>query len=171
MTNGTTSDWTNERVELLLEEHAKGTVASKIAKILGGVSRNAVIGKLHRLGYCNPRSASFSVSNERRSQNVARYMKGRQSVRRHRSPQVKIAVEQPALEIVPKTLVSVLDLEPHACKWPYTTPEGKQRFGCACKRAPGLPYCEMHAARAYRVPEPRKPDPEPRQPIRRREFA
>ncbi len=45
--------WTEERVELLKKMWAEGQSASQIAKALGGVTRNAVIGKVHRLGLSN----------------------------------------------------------------------------------------------------------------------
>jgi GcrA cell cycle regulator len=45
--------WTDERVEKLKELWGDGMSASQIAKILGGVTRNAVIGKVHRLGLSN----------------------------------------------------------------------------------------------------------------------
>jgi len=45
--------WTDERVELLKRMWAEGQSASQIAKELGGVTRNAVIGKVHRLGLSN----------------------------------------------------------------------------------------------------------------------
>ncbi|HUF86830.1 MAG TPA: GcrA family cell cycle regulator, partial [Thermohalobaculum sp.] len=49
--------WTDERVEKLKELWAEGVSASQIAKTLGGVTRNAVIGKVHRLGLSNRASA------------------------------------------------------------------------------------------------------------------
>ena len=45
--------WTDERVELLTKMWGEGQSASQIAKELGGVTRNAVIGKVHRLGLSN----------------------------------------------------------------------------------------------------------------------
>ena len=45
--------WTDERVELLKKMWTEGQSASQIAKELGGVTRNAVIGKVHRLGLSN----------------------------------------------------------------------------------------------------------------------
>ena len=45
--------WTDERVETLKKMWGEGQSASQIAKELGGVTRNAVIGKVHRLGLSN----------------------------------------------------------------------------------------------------------------------
>ncbi len=50
--------WTDERVELLKKMWGEGQSASQIAKELGGVTRNAVIGKVHRLGLSNRATAS-----------------------------------------------------------------------------------------------------------------
>ena len=63
---GVTMGWTDERVELLKKLWQDGLSASQIAKQLGGVTRNAVIGKVHRLGLSGratpskPRSCSIS---------------------------------------------------------------------------------------------------------------
>ena len=54
--------WTDERVELLKKMWGEGQSASQIAKELGGVTRNAVIGKVHRLGLSNRAGAGASKS-------------------------------------------------------------------------------------------------------------
>lgn len=54
--------WTDERVELLKKMWAEGQSASQIAKELGGVTRNAVIGKVHRLGLSNRSSGAAPES-------------------------------------------------------------------------------------------------------------
>ena len=54
--------WTDERVEILTKMWAEGNSASQIAKELGGVTRNAVIGKVHRLGLSNIRLLFPSVN-------------------------------------------------------------------------------------------------------------
>ena len=52
--------WTDERVEVLKKLWGEGQSASQIAKELGGVTRNAVIGKVHRLGLSNRATSSSS---------------------------------------------------------------------------------------------------------------
>ena len=54
--------WTDERVELLKKMWGEGQSASQIAKELGGVTRNAVIGKVHRLGLSNRASSGGNSS-------------------------------------------------------------------------------------------------------------
>ena len=56
--------WTDERVELLKKMWGEGQSASQIAKELGGVTRNAVIGKVHRLGLSNRNSTGAAKSAE-----------------------------------------------------------------------------------------------------------
>ena len=59
--------WTDERVETLKKMWAEGQSASQIAKELGGVTRNAVIGKVHRLGLSDRKSTRLNSSHSRRS--------------------------------------------------------------------------------------------------------
>ena len=54
--------WTDERVELLKKMWSEGQSASQIAKELGGVTRNAVIGKVHRLGLSNRASGGGAAA-------------------------------------------------------------------------------------------------------------
>ena len=56
--------WTDERVEILTKMWAEGNSASQIAKELGGVTRNAVIGKVHRLGLSNRATTSTANKSE-----------------------------------------------------------------------------------------------------------
>ena len=56
--------WTDERVELLKKMWGEGQSASQIAKELGGVTRNAVIGKVHRLGLSNRAGTTSSSSSD-----------------------------------------------------------------------------------------------------------
>jgi GcrA cell cycle regulator len=65
--------WTDERVELLKKMWNEGQSASQIAKELGGVTRNAVIGKVHRLGLSNRTGAAA----RRQAEAQARPSRGR----------------------------------------------------------------------------------------------
>ena len=62
--------WTDERVETLKKMWSEGQSASQIAKELGGVTRNAVIGKVHRLGLSN-RAGSSAPAPEKKPAKVA----------------------------------------------------------------------------------------------------
>ncbi len=63
--------WTDERVELLKKMWGEGQSASQIAKELGGVTRNAVIGKVHRLGLSNRASGSTPTKPEPKAKTAA----------------------------------------------------------------------------------------------------
>ncbi|CUH82978.1 GcrA family cell cycle regulator [Thalassovita mediterranea] len=63
--------WTDERVELLKKMWGEGQSASQIAKELGGVTRNAVIGKVHRLGLSN-RATSASAADASKTEAKAK---------------------------------------------------------------------------------------------------
>jgi len=57
--------WTDEKVAILKELWGKGKTASQIAEIIGGISRNAVIGKAHRLNLSAKIKQRVSASNQK----------------------------------------------------------------------------------------------------------
>ncbi|MFQ5534447.1 MAG: GcrA family cell cycle regulator [Sphingomonadales bacterium] len=125
--------WTDERIETLKKLWTDGKTASQIAAELGdGVSRNAVIGKAHRLGLASrPSPLKTDGANPR--------------------PTVKKAA-------VAKTTrkVTLLDLTERKCKWPIGHPGEADFHFCGEKSTPGQPYCPPHAAEAYQAPAPRR---------------
>ena len=113
----------------------RGKTASQIAAILGGVTRNAVIGKAHRLSL------------------AARVSPLQQNNVKKRSVATPAAAAAKA-DTAAKGLVSMMDLTPRACCFPIGDPK-KPGFGfCGKPSALGLPYCETHAKIAYQ-PAPR----------------
>ena len=147
--------WTDERVETLKELWASGQSGNQIARKLGGVSRNAVIGKIHRLGLSHR-----TVANRDRPPKKRR--KSRRPARTIYSPKHNIRsadfsagppLAQPmdTTDIDPPTdkLVALFDLNDHICCWPVGHP-GDEGFGfCGRGRERGS-YCEAHAQIAYR---------------------
>ena len=154
--------WTDERVELLKRLWAEGLSASQIARELGGVTRNAVIGKVHRLGLhaSAPRTrarvmrqAAPRAPRSRRAFNPGDI--GRAAVPRplfsERAPAV--VVEDPH----PGGAVTFDELQPHHCRWPFGDPRSGLRYCGAAKIActdPTLPlppwYCGVHFGRSAR---------------------
>lgn len=141
--------WTDERVEVLRKLWLEGLSASQIAKQLGGgVTRNAVIGKVHRLGMSGRSSPSQPV---RTPTQVAPRL-------RPANPPEKAAgrpAETPPAAPPPARFVAeaagsatVLTLGAHMCKWPIGDPSSSEFSFCG-RRASEGPYCVEHAQVAY----------------------
>ncbi|MCC6598788.1 MAG: gcrA cell cycle regulator family protein [Alphaproteobacteria bacterium] len=130
--------WTDERVALLKRLWCEGKTAAEIAKELGDVSRNAVIGKAHRLKLSN---------------RVSPIQQNKKPVTPANKPQVQAAVPK-----TPKTPaqdnrqgIPLIDLKPHECRWPIGDPK-EAGFGfCSGAALVGLPYCSEHAKLAYQA--------------------
>lgn len=128
--------WTDERVERLKRLWADGYSASIVAMMLGDVTRNAVIGKVHRLELPprGPRARQPRPPRRMREKSPPKFAK---------APVVpRIAVKLTAPE--PKML-QVAELRSNHCRWPVGDPR-KPGFGfCGEKVAPGSqPYCAYH---------------------------
>lgn len=146
--------WTDERIEKLKELDRQGLSASMIAEQLRGVSRNAVIGKLHRLRltkrtYC-PKSPIFGKPPRpkfQRKEPATRTLFFGQPV-----PKIKLEpLPPPELQATDVGRVAFDDLEPHHCRYPIGN--GPDLRFCGDSKFPGLPYCEHHARRCYRPME------------------
>ncbi|WP_371348742.1 GcrA family cell cycle regulator [Ancylobacter sp. IITR112] len=153
-------NWTDERVELLKKLWSEGLSASQIAAELGGVTRNAVIGKVHRLGLSGRAKAPAAPAPRPRkprpapAAQVARPMVQGNTV----LAPVMAPVAEPEPEVVPDAVAKVipmgerctiLDLTEFTCRWPVGDP-GKGDFHyCGSRSKTGLPYCAYHARIAY----------------------
>ena len=155
-------NWTEERTVQLEALWGEGLSASQIARKIGGVTRNAVIGKVHRLGLSGrakdaradlgkttgPRpirpareGAACLVLHDAASEAVRRPAPGTQaeSAGSALSPCQTEADER-------KT---ILELTERTCKWPVGDPSGEDFYFCGRSPSAGLPYCERHARVAY----------------------
>ena len=132
--------WTDDRVEQLKSLWTEGLSASQIARVLGGVTRNAVIGKVHRLGLAG--RATPTRSDRPRIPSAPRL-----NVRPH-------IPEPPVVEEEPVTLddgnhATVLTINDRMCRWPIGDPSENAFHFCGRKPKSGSPYCEAHARKAY----------------------
>ena len=151
--------WTDERVELLKKLWADGLSASQIASQLGGVTRNAVIGKVHRLNLSGRAKPASSAARPRKARPTTphRPSGGRSVVRQHgaedpRPPGAAAAWSQVPIEdlVVPISLnVSLLALNDQMCKWPIGDPGAEGFHFCGHRNFNSLPYCEYHSRLAY----------------------
>jgi GcrA cell cycle regulator len=141
LARGAANGWTDERVETLKRLWRDGLSAAQVAKALGGVTRNAVIGKVHRLGLSGSRSAA-----NRRPRSA--------KVRPARLPRGRTIAASPAEAETarfeePAGLARRLeDLCIRACKWPIGDPKAEDFAFCGRDAEDG-PYCVVHRRRAY----------------------
>lgn len=144
--------WTEDRVEVLTKLWAEGLSASQIAKQLGGVTRNAVIGKVHRLGL------SGRAKPSRPSVRTAKPAKPKVRVasvpRVPKAPAVAEVAPPPPPPVEAKPLpngeyATILTIRDHMCKWPIGDPSSSEFRFCGRKIKAGEPYCEAHCSVAY----------------------
>ncbi len=151
--------WTDERVELLKKLWAEGLSASQIAGRLGGVTRNAVIGKVHRLGLSGRATSSRSSSPRPRRTHVPRQHRTSSLMFGTRGnvalkPQFE-AEEEPMPAPLEELVIplaeraSILTLKEPMCRWPIGDPGEPDFHFCGRKKFGSLPYCEHHARMAY----------------------
>jgi GcrA cell cycle regulator len=154
--------WTDERVETLKKLWSDGLSASQIAGVLGGITRNAVIGKVHRLGLSG-RAKSPAAAEPRtrkpRSQ-VALQRLARPAVRGNNA--LAYAFEPEAEPQVLDNVIplgqrrSLLELNEETCRWPIGDPGTADFFFCGGHALAGLPYCSYHSRIAYQPPNLRR---------------
>ncbi|WP_425993793.1 GcrA family cell cycle regulator [Caulobacter sp. DWR1-3-2b1] len=159
--------WTDDRVTTLKKLWLDGLSASQIAKHLGGVTRNAVIGKVHRLGLSGraapsqPARPAFKAPRPARP--AAQTMPS--APRRVVTPEHMPAQSVVSSGVAPPTLpvfrdeqpgsATVLTLGAHMCKWPIGDPSSDGFTFCGRRSSDG-PYCIEHARVAYQPQQSKK---------------
>lgn len=155
--------WTDERIEVLRRLWADGLSASQIATTLGGVSRNAVIGKIHRLGLSGRVKASqgrlsrtrgtvSAVAGVRPRSVAGRVMAvGAAAVKVVEREDEPVAAEiRPEAQVVPlHSGVTLVELNAAACRWPIGDPSDEGFRFCGARTAAGETYCRSHAELAF----------------------
>lgn len=143
--------WTDERVSTLKKLWLEGLSASQIAKQLGGVTRNAVIGKVHRLGLSGRAAPSQPARPVFKPQRAARPAAPVQPVVRRAvavTPQT-VSLPEPIHRIEEPGSATVLTLGAHMCKWPIGDPSSDGFSFCGRRTGEDGPYCIEHARVAY----------------------
>jgi GcrA cell cycle regulator len=149
--------WTDERVEILKKLWLEGLSASQIAKQLGGVTRNAVIGKVHRLGLSGRATPSQPARTSFRTPRPPRPAISALSHRRA-EPRHEVAriAPRPIDYVEAPGTATVLTLGAHMCKWPIGDPATAEFTFCGRRSTDEGPYCIEHARVAYQPPQARK---------------
>ena len=133
--------WTEEKVSKLKELWGKGSTASQIAEILGGVSRNAVIGKAHRLnlsGKIITKKGSVNQKNDK--------TKNLQLKRSRRGKFRSLIIEKNFEPEKPKQLE---ELDENSCKWPIGHPNEESFYFCGRTSLKDFSYCKLHLLYAF----------------------
>lgn len=155
--------WTDDRVELLKKLWAEGLSASQIAGQLGGVTRNAVIGKVHRLGLSGRATTSRVKPNRARKHKTQRQpntprlglFSSNNTAMRSLTTGTEAPREEPfrsqfvELDIPVDERVDLVDLKESQCRWPIGDPQDQQFHFCGKSKAEGGPYCQYHAEIAF----------------------
>ena len=145
--------WNDEKVNKLKELWGKGSTASQIAEIIGGISRNAVIGKAHRLNLSSKiktRHSSSSQSFDNNSEeNNSKQRPGRKSKFK------SLLIEK---DFEPENPKKLEELDESSCKWPIGHPEEESFYFCGRSSLKDFSYCKLHLLYAYQ-PKGRKEEP------------
>jgi len=144
--------WNDEKVAKLKELWGKGNTASQIAEIIGGISRNAVIGKAHRLNL-SAKIKTRSTSNnqnfkDNNQENNDKLKKGR------RSKFKSLIIEK---DFEPENPKQLEELDENSCKWPIGHPNEKTFYFCGRSSLKDFSYCKLHLLYAYQ-PKGKKED-------------
>ena len=146
--------WTEDRVEILTKLWAEGLSASQIAKELGEVTRNAVIGKVHRLGLSGRAKPSNPTKKPTRKTTAARTRAARlPSAPRKQRSTISVPPPPPPIEAKPMAngkYATILTIRDHMCKWPIGDPSTSEFRFCGRKTEDkDEPYCTAHSRVAY----------------------
>jgi len=145
--------WNEEKVNKLKELWGKGNTASQIAVIIGGISRNAVIGKANRLNLSS-KIKSRCASSTRDFQNNLQENNSKQK-RGRKSKFQSLIIEK---DFEPENPKKLEELDESSCKWPVGHPEENNFYFCGRSSLKDFSYCKLHLLYAYQ-PKGKKEEP------------
>ena len=136
--------WTDEKVAKLKELWGKGSTASQIAEIIGGISRNAVIGKAHRLNLSAKIKTRTATSNENYENSLGE--KNNKTKKTRKSKFKSLIIEK---DFEPENPKQLEELDESLCKWPIGHPDEEAFYFCGRSSLKDFSYCKLHLLYAY----------------------
>jgi GcrA cell cycle regulator len=149
----TIDTWTPERIEQLRNFATSGLSSSQIAAEIG-VTRNAVIGKLHRLGLAPGRPAGGPARTCPPRVRRPRHSPQRALLRLMfaQTPSIASGAGTQCAPVESARPCSLIELAHRTCRWPVNNPDAADFAFCGNEAVDGFPYCAGHARMAYRIP-------------------
>ena len=141
--------WNEQKVNKLKELWGNGSTASQIAEIIGDISRNAVIGKAHRLNLSSKIKTKNSSSQNFNNNSEENNLKQKQV----RKAKFKSLIIEKDFE--PENPKKLEELDESSCKWPVGHPEEKSFYFCGRSSLKDFSYYKLHLLYAYQ-PKGRK---------------
>ncbi|MCQ2915127.1 MAG: GcrA family cell cycle regulator [Alphaproteobacteria bacterium] len=133
-------DWSDEKIEELRRLWNEGLTTAEIGRRLN-VSKNAVVGKAHRLDLAKRPSPIKYQNNEVQEENVERKKDTKKA-----TPKAKVVVKKAPVK---KKFITMNDLTRTSCRWPFGDPKEEDFHFCGKECLPDKPYCAEHCAIAY----------------------
>ena len=152
--------WNEEKVAKLKELWGKGNTASQIAEIIGGISRNAVIGKAHRLNLSAKIKTRTAASNKNFENSLSNGENVKSKISR-KSRFKSLIIEK---DFEPENPKQLEELDENSCKWPIGHPDEKDFYFCGRSSLKDFSYCKLHLLYAYQ-PKGKKEDPSDKEEI------
>jgi GcrA cell cycle regulator len=145
--------WNDEKVSKLKELWGKGNTASQIAEIIGGLSRNAVIGKAHRLNLSSKIKTRSAASSQKFDNNLEDNNSRQKQSRKSKFKSLLIEKD-----FEPENPKKLEELDEGSCKWPIGHPEEKSFYFCGRSSLKDFSYCKLHLLYAYQ-PKGKREEP------------
>jgi len=130
--------WTEDKVNKLRELWGKGQTASQIAQIIGGISRNAVIGKAHRLNLSAKIKTKPSINQNKE------FLKSDKDENQKRGRRNKFRSLLLNKDFEPAKNLQLEELNENTCKYMEGHPDEKESSFCGRKNVEKFSYCPLH---------------------------
>ena len=136
--------WDDAKVAKLKELWGKGNTASQIAEIIGGISRNAVIGKAHRLNLSAKIKTRTATSNK-----IFETSAESNKIKSNNTRKSKFRSLIIEKDFEPENPKQLEELDENSCKWPIGHPDEESFYFCGRSSLKDFSYCKLHLLYAY----------------------